>query len=259
MVRIETALIFMVSVFPGQRISAGPPLVASSTLSAPIQAEMGTERPAVSAEGTGPAVYRGRPLRFYMQQLRNPGQKAETLRAIGNFGTQAASSLPELVEGLRDTDVEVRIAAAWALGQMGKSIHAPAAQALAQALSDPEPKVRSEAAVALRNAGEAARSAVPALMSALNDPMDYVRAPAADALGRVGPAGRIAVGALAQRLKVENEPPFVLRSVAAALGNMGPDARSALPALTQTLTSIRARSAAQEAIDKINGQSPATY
>ena len=46
--------------------------------------------------------------------------------------------------------------------------------------------VRSRAADALGNIGEAAKAAVPALILALGDADDGVRTRAADALGRIG-------------------------------------------------------------------------
>ena len=119
-------------------------------------------------------------------------------------------------------------------------------------MADPDPRVRSLSAVALRPIGPKAVDAVPELIQALNDPVAYVRAPAADALGSIGPAAKAAVPALGERLLATVEQTYVLRSAAAALGNIGPDAAGALPELQRALTIYRdVKNTAQEAILKI--------
>jgi HEAT repeat protein len=213
----------------------------------------------VEAETSGPAFYRGQPLSFYVSRLHATSTRAEALRSIGSFGPQAVPALPQLVEALRDSDVEARIASAWALSQVAQSMDERAVKALTQVLADPDPKVRSLAAVALREAGPGAVDAVSALITALNDSAAYVRAPAADALGKIGPAARAAVASLTKRLKAKDEQVFVLRSISTALGNIGPDAKSALPALTEVRKMVRVSYAAEEAIHRIKGEPVAGY
>jgi len=203
--------------------------------------------------------YRGQPLSFYLSQSHIESQRADAFRAIGSFGIEATPALPELVAGLRDPHAGNRAAAAWAISQISPPHDSPVVKALAQALSDSDPKVRSLAALALRQIGPGAVEAVPALTAALRDPVDFVRAPAADALGQIGPAARTAVGPLTDALQVRNEQVFVLRSIAYSLGDIGPDARSALPALHEALKMVRVVYAAQEAILKITGQPVPTY
>jgi HEAT repeat protein len=205
------------------------------------------------------SLYRGKPLSFYVSQARIARQRADALRSIGDFGSEAASALPELVAGLQDRDVNVKVAAAWAISQVSPSTNEATIQALGQALSDADPRVRSLAAVALRHIGPKAAETVPLLIAALDDPVAFVRAPAADALGAIGPAARDAVGPLSKRLTVKDEQVFVLRSIAYALGNIGPDARSALPALEQALKMVRVSYAAQSAILKIKGLPVPSY
>ena len=204
-------------------------------------------------------LYRGRPLSFYTQEAQNPVSRAAAFRAIGSFGSEANSAIPQVIAALRDSDATVRSAAAWALTQIAPKNDAGTVAALAQALSDSSPRVRGLAAVALREIGSGATAAVPSLITALSDPVAYVRAPAADALGSIGPAARAAVGPLSQRLLVPGEQVFVLRSIAAALGNIGPDAREALPALEQALKMLRVTYVAQEAILKITGKPVPSY
>jgi HEAT repeat protein len=205
------------------------------------------------------AVYRGKPLSYYVSQARNPNSQAAAFRSIASFGPEAASALTILSAGLKDPNVEVRIAAAWALSQIAPSTNASSLKALGDALSDTSPKVRSLAAVALRQVGPKAVDVIQQLIATLNDPVDFVRAPAADALGKIGPLARAAVEPLAGRLLANDEQVFVQRSVAYALGNIGPEALPALPALEQALKSVRVSYAAQSAILHIKGQPIPSY
>ena len=198
-----------------------------------------------------PPIYRGKPLSFYASEAQHPELRAQALRSMGSFGPEANSALPQLIAGLQDSNTDVRIAAAWAIAQVAPNSNAATVRALAQTLSDSDARVRTLAALALRQTGASAVDAVPQLIIALNDPIAIVRAPAADALGAIGPGARDAVGPLAARLMIKDEQVFVLRSVSYALGNIGPDARAALPALEQALKMVRVSYAAQLAILKI--------
>ena len=205
-------------------------------------------------------VYRGLPLSIYLQELAHTSgaARAEIFRAIGAFGADAATGVSNVTQALHDPDAGVRVAAAWALSQMG-SASEKAVPALAVSLTDEDPRVRSLAAVALRSMGSKALGAVPALIQSLNDSAPYVRAPAADALGSIGPAAQAAVQPLSQRLLAEGEVAYVLRSAAAALGDIGPAASSALPALEQAMKMHRVSATAQEAILKINRKPVPTW
>lgn len=203
------------------------------------------------------AVYRGRPLSYYRKQLTG-ANRAAVLRSIGAFCEDAGAAASEVGEALKDSDAGVRVAAAWALSQMGPA-GAKGVPGLIKSLADPDPLVRSLSVVALRSMGPKAVDAVPALIHALSDAEPTVRSPAADALGHIGPAAKSAVNALAARLRVEGEVIYVLRSDATALGNIGPDAASALPALREVLKITRVTATAEEAILKINKQPVPTW
>ncbi len=205
-------------------------------------------------------VFRGQPLAAYVARLQtaSAAERPVLIRAIGSFGSDAASASPQLVAALSDPSPTVRAAAAAALAQVGSHNTAAAVTALAGALSDPAPEVRDLAAVALGSMGPKAAPAVPELAHALNDPVDYVRAPAADALGAIGPKASAAVGPLAIKLTTGDQG-FVLTSVAYALGDIGPAAKDALPALQQVLAQRRVGAAAQEAILKIQGKPVPLY
>jgi hypothetical protein len=218
----------------------------------PEGASTGASPQPLGARGSTEAQYRGRPLSEYRKQLSGSG-RAAALRSIGAFREDAGAAATEAARMLTDSDSEVRIAAAWALSQMGPA-GAKGVPALAKSLTDPDPLVRSLAAVALRSMGAKAVDAVPALIQALSDREPTVRSPAAEALGRIGPAAKSAVRALGERLLVTGEVIYVLRSDATALGEIGPDAASALPALREVLKITRVTATAEEAILKINKQ-----
>jgi DUF2961 family protein/HEAT repeat protein len=207
------------------------------------------------AQSTGEIVYRGRPLAAYREELRHagPGRRADLLRSVGSFGADAAGAAGEVVEALKDSDPQVRSAAAWALSQIGPA-GAAAVPALAASLTDPNAWVRSIAAVALREMGDRALPAVPALVKALRDPEPFVRAPAADAIAKIGPPAKAAVQPLIDSLTVPGEQVYVLRSATMALGRIGPDAASALPVLQKVRKMHRVAYVAAEAILRINGQ-----
>jgi hypothetical protein len=207
-----------------------------------------TEARAAATPSSG-TVYRGRPLSSYVAEAKT----ADAIRAIGSFGPDAASAVNQVAQALSDPDPEVRSAAAWALTQIGTPA-AAAVPALEKSLSDSNARVRSLSAVALQSIGPKAIDAVPALIAALQDPAPFVRAPVADAIGSIGPSAKAAVDALAARLLVKDDQAYVLRSMASALGNIGPDAASALPALEETLKHHRVVYVAKEAILKIKKQ-----
>jgi HEAT repeat protein len=208
----------------------------------------------------GRAVYRGRPLSYYVEELTAAPSsgRADVLRAIGAFGSDAAPAVAALGAGLANSSPEARSAAAWALSQVGPGA-APAVPALARALADPSPRVRGLAAVALKNMGPHAAAAVPDLIRALDDPVDYVRFPVADAIGAIGAGASAAVPALVNRLQAKGETGLVLNRVALALGAIGPAARSALPALEQAISVNRLGTAAREAVLRIQGKEVPTW
>jgi hypothetical protein len=204
--------------------------------------------------------YRGYSLSHYRSALREAAgdQKAEMVRAIGYFGADAVSAVPDLVAGLSDSFAEVRSAAAGALAAIG----APAAAsvpALAKSLSDVDPRTRDLSAIALRAMGPKAAVAVPELTKALADPVSFVRAPVAEALGAIGPAAKPAVASMVERLQLVNEEGFVKASLAYALGDMGPAAKDAVVVLKQLLQKRRVGGAAEEAILKIEGKPVRSY
>ncbi len=185
--------------------------------------------------------------------------------ALGRIGPKAASAVPGLIGLLKDSDRDVRGAAALALARIGN----PAAAAvpallelasgedkqnqvfarcalaildskpdthvtvLAAALADKNIEVRSTAAYALGELGPKAKTAVTALKDALKDSDTGVRESAALALAEIGPDAKGAVPALAAALR--DGDPGVRVAAATALGEIGPDAADAVGSLTDAV------------------------
>ncbi len=119
--------------------------------------------------------------------LNDPNEKVcySACYALGRIGPTAIGAKLELQKKLGDSDDFVALAAAWALAQIDPQCSQVAAKSvplLIKGLADPEPKVRIEAAAALRNIGPLAKDAVPALKMALNDKDESVRDTASAAL-----------------------------------------------------------------------------
>jgi len=174
--------------------------------------------------------------------------RAEALRTLGDRRPARPQDVARALAGLTDPSSDVRIAAAWAAGQLGTS--SPAAiESFTRALEDSDHVVRGLAALALRNAGTASTSATRSLVSRLEDSEIGVRMMAAQALGRVHDPSTI--DALLAAARAPEQPVHVLRSVADALGSFGPQAARALPTLTELARIPRVEWSARAAIRKI--------
>ena len=120
-----------------------------------------------------------------------------------------------------------------------------------RALSDPDPRVRTLAALALEREGSAAAPALGALAAALKDPDPSVREAAARAIGAQGSAAAPAVPALAAACQVSGQPGAVVRACLYSLGSLGKVAVPALPAIRSTLDNPSAGWVAERAIQDI--------
>ena len=117
-------------------------------------------------------------------------ERIEAAMELAMCGQAATPAIPALVEMLKDSASEVRMAAAIALGGIGaESEVRAAAPALVEALQDPSAIVRTEAAIALGQIGlfgSEAAPAVKALRKALQDEDQLVRDAAEEALDLMG-------------------------------------------------------------------------
>jgi hypothetical protein len=216
------------------------------------------------APATG-VVYRGEPLSFYTNRLKQAPReaRAQVVRSIGAFEEAAAPAINDLSTALSDSDPEVRAAAAWALSRVGSGA-SRAAPDVARLLKDVSLPVRESATLALREMGKGAAVAVPELSAALRDAAGTVRMSAALALGAMGEAATPAVPALQAAIlrsigpDISAENIQVVRNICYALGDIGPGARSAIPAL-RSVQHLRIKYIAEAAIAKIEGRPTPTW
>jgi HEAT repeat protein len=110
----------------------------------------------------------------------------------------------------------------------------PAALAgLGELLTDDNPAVRTQAAVAVGRGGRAAAAAIPDLVRRLGDADETVRCRAAETLGQLDPESDEAVRALVDTL---TDPSAAVRAATArGLAALGPAARAAVPDLMPLL------------------------
>lgn len=176
------------------------------------------------------------------------GVRVAAARALGLVGKVAAPAAPDLIARLRADEEPVQCAAAEALGRIGDE---SGVQPLAEALAHPTATVRAAAARALGAYGENARPAVPALVPLLRDSDEDVRHAAGDALGRTGELPHEATAALVEGLA--NPDTHVQVQTAEALAKIGETAAEAAPALAAALENgnelVRAKAA--EALGKM--------
>jgi HEAT repeat protein len=167
----------------------------------------------------GPAAKAATPALIEVVQTGDPIARHEALLALGAIGPAAKAVVPTAIKALQDSDPNVRYSACYALGKIGPPALAArdalqkqladndsflslvSAWALAridpdcsdtapksvplliQALKEPEPMIRLEAASSLRCLGPRAKSAAPALKkTARNDSSDLVRDMANEAI-----------------------------------------------------------------------------
>ena len=159
-----------------------------------------------------------------------------------------------------------RVLAVLALGKFGPRAVPHLAQALAR---DPSPRVREEAARALRRTRESMARALPALNRALSDPSPGVRRAAAVTMAREGVGVRLPEGDLSEpesfivRARPEDAPalqvaladqdPRIRSAAIHTLGRIGPAARPAASDLALALQDPAAsvRDAASDALRQL--------
>jgi HEAT repeat protein len=157
----------------------------------------------------------------------------------------AEDKVPRLIEQLGSADQTQSGQAARELIEIGE----PAVPALAAALSRPDARLRAAAATTIWGLGTRARAAAPALASALSDADPNVRISVAMALGNMEGEAAPAVPALIQALK--DDDGNVRLWAVKALGAIGKPARAAVPALRDAARVDSTRSAADEALRRI--------
>jgi HEAT repeat protein len=162
-----------------------------------------------------------------------------------------AETVASLVTQLSAANVDQRLQAAEALGQMGEEAQG-AALALVRACADDAAEVRETASGALESLGPPAPADVQALTELLADANADVAYWAATLLGRLGADAAGSVPALVKIL-AQCDAQSVRERAAWALGQIGPTAKDAVEALEEAAKhpSPRLARLAQEALDSI--------
>jgi HEAT repeat protein len=168
---------------------------------------------------------------------KNPANRAEAARALGELGPDAADAVPSLATRLADQDDGVRANTAAALSSIGSGAK-QAVPALLKALNDKDKNVRTNAVGALISVKPTGKDAVQALMSKMKDRDGWATVYAPKALGVMGPAAKDAIPMLTEAVEKWGS---YCREPAWALGQMGPDAKASLPTLRKRLNELKLR------------------
>jgi HEAT repeat protein len=179
------------------------------------------------------------PLHIDALQDRDPASRKKAATSLWLIGPEASAATPALLVALADPDDGVRQAAAKALGRCCPDTPA-GSRGLLAALKDKDAQVRAAAAGAFAEIWAAEKSPgnraveIEALAETLSDADPRVRHEAARALTEAGPLATAAVERLAQLAGRDGDPDVRLQAVL-ALGNIGPGAGEAVPALLGVL------------------------
>jgi HEAT repeat protein len=193
-----------------------------------------------------------------LNDAKDPRARRNAAFALGKLGGQASLCVGSLKKHLlEDSSAEVREAAAYALGEIGReSLNVfddpTLVTALGTALSkDAEPLVRRSAAVALGHFGSSAQPVLATVQQAINDSSPIVRQNVAWALGRISPK---TVPNL--RRALQDSDLLVRRDAAGSLAQLKPaEARPAVDELVGCLSvgNSEVRLAALNVLIKILG------
>ena len=165
----------------------------------------------------GPAAKTAIPALIKSATDTNSEVRAFAVYTLGRLALEPDIVNPVLIKSLHDPDREVRYNAAFGLGAgafMGGDARSTV-PALVELLKDTDVPVRNVAAMALGNIHDQPTVVVPVLRESLHDPQEFVRAQAATALGKFGTNAKPAFSVLEELLHDENQD--VRNAAAAAL------------------------------------------
>ncbi|MBX7103346.1 MAG: HEAT repeat domain-containing protein [Gemmataceae bacterium] len=195
--------------------------------------------------------------------LKDPAVPAPVRTAaaecLGEFGPAARPGIDQLKAGVKDSDPEVRHAAAVALFLLdGKNASAVVVPILAADMKDNAAAVRQSAANALRQLGPEAKAAVPALLASLkSDGGNFaVYSLVLDTIARVGEP---AVPGLTDLLNDPATDPALTRAALEAVIKIGKSAGTAAPAIVAILRDRRKALLHKSAVQALAKMGPAGF
>lgn len=162
------------------------------------------------------------------------GTRRTALSLLGESPRHARAFIPLLLQAMNDPDAEVQWRAEFALGRVG----AEGVPQIAEGLRHSEAQVRRASAYVLGPMGPTAKAAVPDLLSAAGDADASVRVWAVMALGLIDPQHPRVIPVLAKALRDTNED--VVRVACRIVIKLGPEAREVLPSVLAVLDHARA-------------------
>lgn len=156
---------------------------------------------------TGPERLNGADMPTLQRALSdgNPAVRARAASLLGKLGAKAKSTMPSLVNTVKDNDPNVSLSGAMAIVKIDPSDSSTAVPVLAGALTNHDFSVRREAAEGLGKIGPQAKGAVAALVAALKDSNNIIRRVAAESLGRIGQEAGDAAAPLMEALEDKDE------------------------------------------------------
>lgn len=159
----------------------------------------------------------------FIAQLRSPDRKLrfEAAYALGELLSKPASSIPALVQALKDSSSEVQYFAALSLGKFGK----PAVADLAKQIKTTDAKVKSSVLKALGFIGTDAGQMFNEVKLLTSDKNPTVRLQAIKTIGKIAPVNAVPV--LIEALKDTSS--VVRMASLEAIADMGMVAKDALP------------------------------
>lgn len=145
-----------------------------------------------------------------LELLRDKSQLTEVrwnaARTSGKIGPAALSAVPDLIDAMTDKEPTIREHSAEAIGDIGP-VAAEGVPALIKVLTDDDPRVRRDAVRSLGNLGPAAQKAVPAIKKLLLDPVDRVKEAILPALKAIAPEEAAAIEAQIAKEKAKKATP----------------------------------------------------
>ena len=179
-------------------------------------------------------------MKFYIRVMREsdyPGDKADAINSFAQFGSDAKSAVPALIEILRGENHDIE---GWGYGVIGNVVGN---------------NLHCDAIIALGKIGPDASDAIPEIEKLINDEDPCVHFMSESSLYLIGYEREEMLGSLISQLKSERPSVYDYPVICEALGKIGSAASGAVPRLTELAVheDHYVRSSARNAIYQIEG------